>query len=535
MPALISWSSLDNLKFLSEIALALIMFAIGGQFRSEYLRRWGRQLFTLSCFEIGITFLFVFLTFFVANFFLLHSFVDPKTGLFLSSLQMAIFVAAIAIATAPAATLLVIREYESNGPVTEIVLALVGLNNFISIFIFNIFSFIVIQNDSSFGGFLFTSLGPIAIGIFIGFIISIWAQEIETPNEIQLLLLGGIIGYTGISHILHIDTFLGCFFMGVTISNASPKVVSLFSSLRKIEYPIYVLFFIIAGASLHIDTIPHLGYLGILYIFMRLAGKFIGTWIGARVGKFGEIERKWIGYTLLAQAGVAIGLSQTLARTWPEGGEIIQTIVLGSVVIFELIGPIAVRHGLVKAGEVPILNLLAKRAPENSYEGLHHVLEHFRSSVGIPIGHKLNSPADIQVRHVMRKNVETILETTPFNELLRRISHSKYDRFPVVNSNKQFIGLIDYQDIREILFDDTLASLVVAKDLLKHEAIALYPNQTLGDVLAIFQIHTNISYLPVVDSDEAEKLLGIISQNDVLAAFRSHKIPKMNNKFRNNK
>jgi len=192
------------------------------------------------------------------------------------------------------------------------------------------------------------------------------------------------------------------------------------------------------------------------------------------------------------------------------------------VVFFELVGPIAVRHGLVHAGEVPILTMLAKKAPENSFEGFHHVIEHFRSSVGIPVGHKLKSPADILVQHIMRKNVETIRENTPFNEVLRQIAHSKYDRFPVVNEENKFIGVIDYRDIRTVIFDEVLARVVVAKDLTEPEPLVVHPEQTLGEVLDIFQKHSNISYLPVVDKEDRQKLLGIISQNDVLATFRRH-------------
>ncbi|OGC01191.1 hypothetical protein A2V82_03990 [candidate division KSB1 bacterium RBG_16_48_16] len=276
-----------------------------------------------------------------------------------------------------------------------------------------------------------------------------------------------------------------------------------------------------AGASLHLREFAHLGYLGATYIAMRTLGKFAGNWLGAKFGGFGDIEKRNVGFAMLAQAGVAIGLSQALAKSWAAGGETVQTLILGSVVVFEIIGPISVRYGLVHAGEVPVLNLLAKRAAENAFEGLHHVLEHFRASAGIPLGHKLNSPADILVKHVMRKNVEAIYENTPFNDLLQHISHSRYDRFPITDENNQFVGLIDYADIRDVLFDASLTHLVLAKDIMKPKSITLRPEQTLGEVLSIFRQHSNITFLPVLDGEESRKLVGIISQNDVLAAFRS--------------
>ncbi len=231
-------------------------------------------------------------------------------------------------------------------------------------------------------------------------------------------------------------------------------------------------------------------------------------------------KRRYVGFTLLAQAGVAIGLAGTLARQWPEGGHLMETVVLGSVVVFELIGPLAVRHGLVRAGEVPILSLLQKRAPQGTMEGLHSVVHHFRSSLGLPAGHRLRDPGDILVRHVMRRNVETIRNDTPFNELLRLIAHSRYDRFPVVDTEGRFIGMINYTEIRNLLFEPSLSRLVVAGDLVSPFHPAIGPDQPLREALKTMQLNRDISYFPVADRDQPDRLLGIISQNDVIATFR---------------
>jgi Kef-type K+ transport system membrane component KefB/predicted transcriptional regulator len=523
VPSIIDADSLKTLRIVSEVSLALIMFTIGTQFRGEHFRKRGKRIFTLSCFEIGTTVLLVGLAIFAGNYFLFKSFRQVEIGLLMSSLQFAVFIAIIAVATAPAATLLVIREYNSAGPVTDIVLALVGLNNFISILAFNVASYFLLHHQGTATQFMTHLLAPLVFGAAIGFFISFWAQELESDSELQLLLLGGITGYVGIALLFHIDLFLGCFAAGIVLTNASPKADKLMNVLQRIDYPLYVIFFIVAGASLHLQEFAHLGYLGATYIAMRTLGKFVGNWLGAKFGGFGDIEKKYIGFAMLAQAGVAIGLSQALAKSWAAGGETVQTLILGSVVVFEIIGPISVRYGLVHAGEVPVLNLLAKRATENAFEGLHHILEHFRAAAGIPLGHKLNSPADILVKHVMRKNVETIHENTPFNDLLQHIAHSRYDRFPITDENNHFVGLIDYADIRDVIFDASLTHLVLAKDIMKPKSITLTPEQTLGEVLSIFRQYSNITFLPVLEGEGSGKLVGIISQNDVLAAFRSRR------------
>jgi len=189
-------------------------------------------------------------------------------------------------------------------------------------------------------------------------------------------------------------------------------------------------------------------------------------------------------------------------------------------VVFELIGPLAVRHGLIRAGEVPLLAMLQKRAPVGALEGMHNVLEHFRSSLGMPAGHQFRDPGDILVRHIMRQNVETIRHNAPYAELLKHIAHSRYDRFPVVDGQNQFIGMINYTEIRNLLFEPALVPLVVAGDLVTTASHALYPDQPLREALVLLRRHQDISFFPVVDPEDHRHLLGILNQNDLLAAFR---------------
>jgi CBS domain-containing protein len=120
----------------------------------------------------------------------------------------------------------------------------------------------------------------------------------------------------------------------------------------------------------------------------------------------------------------------------------------------------------------------------------------------------------------MRQNVDTVSHSTPYYALLKHIAHSRYDRFPVVDENNWFVGVIDYTEIRNLLFEPALVPLVVAGDLTTTASYCLKPDQPLREALKILQLHRNVSYFPVVDSDDAQKLVGILNQNDVLAAFR---------------
>jgi len=519
LPALIAKDALSELRIVTDLALALILMNIGGQFRTDLLRRWRHRILLFSLSEIFTTALLVALVCGLTNQFLLLQTL-PGLTLLASSCYIALLLGLIAIATAPAATLMVIREYEAAGPVTSAVLTLVGLNNLLAVLGFTVASHFLITPGESLHLLAVRTVGPLVMGGALGFILSIWGQRLELDTEFKSLLLGGVAANAALCRLLGLDFLLGSFALGMVLANSSPRWHRMLDALRQVDYPLYVAFFVLAGANLHLETLGQIGLLGVCYVVARTAGKCFGGNLGARIGSFGERERQFVGMTLLAQAGVAIGLAANLSQAWPEGGHMIETIVLGSVVVFELIGPLAVRHGLVRSGEVPILSMLQKRAPQGAMEGLHNVAQHFRSSLGLPAGHKFNDPGDILVKHIMRQNVETIRNDTRFNELLRLISHSRYDRFPVIDGKGHFIGMINYTEIRNLLFEPSLASLVVASDLVTSMPYSVTPEQPLREALKLLQEHKDISFFPVLATDDKQHLLGILNQNDVLAAFR---------------
>jgi len=519
LPPLISRFALGELRPLADIGLALILMNIGGLFQLEQLRRWRHRILVFSASEIALTFLLVATATLAANLFWLRRTL-PGLDVWSTSLTFALLLGIIAVATAPAATLMVIREYEADGPVTGTVLTLVGFNNLVSVLGFAILTHLLVRPDEPLALLAARMVGPLLIGGGIGLLLSIWAQRLELPSEQKVLLLGGVIASSALCHQLGIDPLLASLALGIALANSSPRWHQLLEGLRQVDYLLYIAFFVLAGANLHLESLTHIGLLGIVYVLARTLGKWLGAVIGARLGAFGRRAQNYVGITLLAQAGVAIGLAGSLVRSWPEGGHLIETIVLGSVVIFELVGPLAVRHGLVRAGEVPILSLLQKRAPQGTLEGLHSVAQHFRSSLGLPAGHQLRDPGDILVRHIMRQNVETVRNATAFNELLRFIAHSRYDRFPVVDAEGNFLGMINYTEIRNLLFEPALVPLVVAGDLLAANPHAIPPDMPLREALKILQQQRDISYFPVIAPQEPQRLLGILSQNDLLAAFR---------------
>ena len=519
LPELIPPAALKDLKILSDLALGLILLHIGGYCRTEHLRRWKKGLLWLAGAEIGLTFLLVTLTTALINLGLLRMAL-PGLTLGQTSLAFGLVLGAIAIATAPGATLMVIREYDADGAVTHTTLTLVGLNNVASILVFIGVGHWVLDPAKNVGMILWLIGGPLLLGTIVGLGVSYAAERIEIADEHKLLLIGMLFATSGLARWLGISPMLTALVFGVVTANSSPRWHRLTDALNQIDNPLYVAFFVLAGVNLHLETLGHLGLLGLGYIAARTAGKTIGARIGARLGGFSRLHGHYTGFTLLAQAGVAIGLSATLAQQWPEGGRLVESVVLGAVVIFEIAGPLAIRHGLVRAGEVPILSLLRKRSATGAVEGLQRMAQHLRTSLGLHTGRNRLNPAEWTVRHVMRLNVETILDSTPFSALLHTIAHSRYDRFPVVNADNDFIGMINYAEIRNLLFEPSLANLVVASDLASEPQVVLAPEQSLREALAVLNHHPDISYFPVVSAGDPDRLLGILSQNDLIAAFR---------------
>ncbi|MEJ2700067.1 MAG: cation:proton antiporter [Desulfuromonadales bacterium] len=472
LPELITPEALKDLRLISDVALALILMNIGGQFRMESLRRWKSRIFLFSLGESGITFLLVAATGLGVNLAFLQKSVAGLTIL-QTSVVFGLLLGIIGVATAPAATLMVIREYEAEGPVTGTVLTLVGLNNLASILAFALAAHLLIRPGESLSLLAFRMLGPILIGGCLGFLLSIAAQWLELSSERKLLLLGGVAAVGGLSRVLDLDPMLASLALGMVLANSSPHWNRLVESLRQIDYPLYVAFFVLAGASLHLETLTHIGLLGVAYVLARTAGKLLGARIGARMGNFGERKRRCVGFTLLAQAGVAIGLAGTLARQCR-----------------------AARH----AGFAVTLVDPHPEDPAGKVDGF--------------------LPADVEcpVPEIFSR-VRTGLDTYI---LIATRGHK--DDFLVVrealSTDARFIGMINYTEIRNLLFEPSLSGLVVAGDLVSPLHQAIGPDQPLREALKTMQLNRDISYFPVADRDEPNRLLGIISQNDVMATFR---------------
>ncbi|MFW6125060.1 MAG: cation:proton antiporter, partial [Pirellulales bacterium] len=335
-PSLFDWiphQHLQQLEPLTKLAIALVLFNLGCHFPLARARRILRRSARLSIGEMGGTFVLVLLGLLVLG----------------ERVDAAILLGVLAIATAPATTILMLKETGSEGAVTEYASALVAINNLVCIVLFEVL-FVAIhflggKLDQSlgfelwqlsvdlFGSTALGVVGGLAVGFFFGLVDD--SRRLILLAALQIFLLGVCL-VAGLPYLL---TFLA---MGVTVANCSYHTPHILAELDRLTGVLCVVFFVTHGAELDLHKLWEAGAIGAGYIGFRLAGKYLGTYAAARAGREEPAVRQWLGLTLLAQAGAAIALAAIAAERDPQLGGHIQTVILGTVVVFELLGPILI-------------------------------------------------------------------------------------------------------------------------------------------------------------------------------------------------
>jgi Kef-type K+ transport system membrane component KefB len=200
--------------------------------------------------------------------------------------------------------------------------------------------------------FLWQLVGSAALGYLVGLLLAAWSPHVHESGELLILLAGSILFCVGVARALNLSPLVTSLAVGATMVNLSDRSRHAFGTLSNTDPPFYAIFFVIAGAELDINRIPAMGLLGLVYVIGRAGGKFAGarlaTW---RLGLTGPVH-DYIGFTLQAQAGLAVGLTLAVNARYPQYAPVVSTVVLASVALFEMIGPASTRFALMRAGEV---------------------------------------------------------------------------------------------------------------------------------------------------------------------------------------
>lgn len=357
--SLINDNSLNQLQFITDIALGFVAFIIGSELNLKILRRLGKGIILIILAES------------FAAFFLVASAVYLLTG----DVPMALVFGALAPASAPAGTVAVIHEYKAKGNLTKALYAVVGFDDGLAVIIFGFAAALaarMLRTESSAVsiGFVSSLLEPmkelgfsLGVGTILGFIFSALARKLKPLIELPSLIFGFIALSIGLCMKFDLSLILTNMMLGLVLANtaSTSSVRSIVGQLKNYMPLIFILFFFLAGAHLNISALPALGVLGIVYMIARAAGLMGGAWLGAVLGKSESKIKKYLGLGILSQAGVAIGLSLMVRHMFAEigtphaleiGATVITTITATSIV-FEIIGPICAKFALKRAGEIP--------------------------------------------------------------------------------------------------------------------------------------------------------------------------------------
>jgi CBS domain-containing protein len=521
----------EPLNAIKDLALGLILFLIGGVFERSRLRSASTHVFKISAAEVGLSLAMVFIGCLAAAVITLR---DNSIG---DSAVLALLLATAAIATAPAATLFVLQEYESKGPITDTILGLTGANNIVCIVLFYLTFFVL----ASFGAITTsgvatqqlwlalasTTIGSLAVGVVCGTLLGIFHAKLPIAETLLVffalfILLGGcenwLLEQVGVSY----NFLLTCLVIGAIFANVAMDPQKLESTVRTVGFPIFAGFFVLAGYGLHVEDLASMGWIGGVYVFCRFFGKVLGCKFG--VGWAGGPERagELLGTALLCQAAVVIGLATFVERNWAsELGKTFSTVVLGSVVVFELVGPLLVKRCVVQAGEVKAITLLSRTASAADGSSTGRItLQALLRLFGWGARPAPDTPAVMSVEHIMRTNVQLIPVSATFDEVLHFIERSIHSHFPVVHESGELAGMIHFSDVRDVIYDPAWAELVTAADLADPKSEVVAMDMPLTDLLDVFT-RQNVAVLPVVEQPESKRIVGIVEQRDLLRAVRA--------------
>ena len=358
-----TFEEVESLKLINDVALGFIAFAIGHEFRLSALKQTGKVATIIGILQAVITSALVDVALIALHF------IIPD----ILSLPAAITLGAIAAATAPAATLMVVRQYKAKGPVTDVLLPVVALDDAVGLVIFAISFGIARSMQNGTTALLPLIIDPLcevvlslALGGVTGMILTYLERLFHSHRNRNALIVGSVIIAVALSQLkftagpftFGFSSLLVCMMLGTVFCNFCPLSEDLMLQADRWSGPALTLFFVLSGASLQFGVFGDKAVvlIGVVYIVARSIGKYLGARWSSDLARAGETIRKYLGITLLPQAGVALGMCATAAQFLQEDGRLVRNIILFSVLIYELVGPSLTKMALTKAGDIQAMS-----------------------------------------------------------------------------------------------------------------------------------------------------------------------------------
>ncbi len=363
-----SLEQLNSYSILSDVALGFIAFSIGNEFRLSQLKKIGKQATVIGIFQA------VFTTILVDAVLISLHFLMPEV----LPLPAAIVLGAVASATAPAATLMVVRQYKAKGPVTDVLLPVVALDDAVGLVLFAVSFGVAKSLGTGHVDVISIIVEPLlevtlslALGLIMGYLFTLVEQFFHSRSKRLAVSVTFVFMTVAFSMIkfnigpVHISfsSLLACMMLGTVFCNICDFSEELMDRVDRWTAPLFILFFVLSGAKLDLSVFLNgfIVLIGVAYIISRSAGKYFGSFISAKAVKADKHIVDYLGITLLPQAGVALGMAIKAAAEFGEVGAIIQNITLFAVLIYEIVGPLLTKIALTKAGDIKPEGKLSRR------------------------------------------------------------------------------------------------------------------------------------------------------------------------------
>ena len=479
---------IDKLRPFTMFALGVIGFMIGSELRGDVFKKYGKQFFIIL-FSQGIgAFLLVAIGIPMVTWFV--------TGNLPVSIAMGLILGAIASATAPAATANVLWEYKTRGPLTAAVLAIVALDDALALLLYRgaatgAKALMGTGHDSVLATtfiLLGEIIGAIGLGFLAGVLLYFLLKFVRAEDKILEFALASLLLVVGISMIPGIDPILPAMVLGITVANLMPRQSQgMFRLVEKFSPPIYISFFVLAGAHMEFGRLGFwMVIMIVVYTLFRAAGKMAGSWFGARFSSAPVAVRRYLGLCLLPQAGVAIGLAILASQQFnADLGKIIIMVVMTATFLMEILGPMLVKVGVEKAGEV----------------GMNVTEEDLI---------KMYKVAD-----VMDTEPTNIPQDLPLQQILEVFSTTDSVYYPVIDGQSRVTGIITIPDIKEMFASRGVAGWLLACDVAEPVHDKTTPDRPLEEAIEWMRRY-NVENMPVVTGDGNDTLVGVLDYRKAL-------------------
>lgn len=342
---IVNGDNLENFAFISDFALGIIAFNIGSELNIKVLKKMGKSILIIAvCESLGA-----------------FTLVTSIMLLLKQPIETALILGAVSSATAPAATVMVLKECKAKGPLTSTLLGVVAVDDAVCLMIYSIAASVakvfvnheVVTINKILIHPIMEIVFSIIAGGILGVILAYLLQKARNNTELLSFVIGIIVLLVGLSQAFHLSPLLACMSLGIMIANVSSSANKVFRSIESFSPPIIAAFFVFAGARLDISLIPHIGLVGVLYLTFRVLGKVLGAALGGKLSKAPSVVTKNLGFGLISQVGVAIGLAITVQHEFAgtDLAVLVLTVLLATTILTEIIGPILTKKAIIRSGE----------------------------------------------------------------------------------------------------------------------------------------------------------------------------------------